>query len=687
VKARDVLAASEVGRFLLARDPHHRPNTGNGVVSFKGLQQFLMGTVNNGSIAISNEDDRLRLNQFAGFIQDDWRVRRTVTLNLGLRYEYDGRPYEVLGNYEGNFYPNVNPATTSALGQAGGPFPPLYNPDRRDFAPRFGIAWDVQGNGKTVVRAGAGLVYSFDVLGSLIDLIAFGGNVPSIGVNNSGKLVNIFPSDVPVLPGSSISPNWNLTGPVFPVLPVTINGVQYTGATCTYPGEPNGAGFLTTSTATQCPTNAATNPNFHTPYIGEWNLDIQRAITNNLTLEVSYVGNHGSEASRIDINQAPLGWGWNGPTTGIPASLGGPLPGGESVATYCLAQGAGAATCLANAQAGKGTSGAAYIASYTTGAPYFSEFPYLSNIDQTGNLDYSNYNGLQVTVTERPTHGLTFLAGYTFAHALDVASSNSATNDATDARQLGLNYGNGNNDVRQRFTLSTTYALPGIKFPAQMLQGWSVSAIVSMFSGQPWGASDATDDFLGTNELNNSAGANFQPWNYSGKPSAFTTVTHNEIPCFGSMTGCSAFPGGTPPAACVTAAEAPYAGNPTNQALALDALTNLGCYMENGGILTPPAYGTIGDAPKNFFRGPAYYNVDFSVAKIWKIRERYSATFRIEFFNLFNRADFTTPTGTDPAAGGNFGCTCTTPDGAGFTNAVLGSGAAREAQLGLKLAF
>jgi hypothetical protein len=59
----------------------------------------------------------------------------------------------------------------------------------------------------------------------------------------------------------------------------------------------------------------------------------------------------------------------------------------------------------------------------------------------------------------------------------------------------------------------------------------------------------------------------------------------------------------------------------------------------------------------------------------------------MEFFNLFNRADFTTPAATDPAAGGQFGCTCATPDELGFTNAVLGAGAARAAQLGLKLTF
>lgn len=683
------------GEYLRQIEDNQQYNDGNGAVSFSSLQNFLTGTVKNGSILLGNADTWVRMNLFAGFVQDDWRVTKKVTLNLGLRYEYDGPPTEKLGNYIGQFYPNVNPATTSALGQAGGPFPTLFHPDKADFAPRFGVAWDVQGNGKTVVRAGAGLIYSFDSPGSILDLVPFGANVPYAGVNNSGTLANLFSPETPTLTASQM--HWNTannlsTGQtIFPNnLATTINGVSYTGPTCTYPGEPSGPGtFLSFTSATQCGSNAVTASNFHTPKVAEWNLDIQRAITNNLTIEVAYVGNHGWAPSRDDINQAPLGWGWNGPTSGIPSSMGGPLPGGESVATYCLNQGAAAAGCLASAENGKAnsTEGVAYIASYITGAPYFSSFPYLSNIDQTANLDYSNYNGLQVTVTERPVHGLTFLLGYTLSHALDIASTDSVGNEATDSAHPNLNYGTSANDARHRFSLAATYAVPGIKVPAQMLQGWSVSTVLRMSSGLPWGANDATNDFLGTNELNNSFANNFQPWNYSGKPSAFTTVTHGEIPCFGTMTGCTAFQGGVPPAVCVAAAQAPYAGNATLQQLALDALLNNGCYVENGGILTPPAYGTIGDAPKNIFRGPAFYNVDLSVAKLWKIKERYTATFRMEFFNLFNRADFTTPAATDPAAGGQFGCTCATPDELGFTNAVLGAGAARAAQLGLKLSW
>jgi len=111
--------------------------------------------------------------------------------------------------------------------------------------------------------------------------------------------------------------------------------------------------------------------------------------------------------------------------------------------------------------------------------------------------------------------------------------------------------------------------------------------------------------------------------------------------------------------------------------------------VQNGGVLTPPAYGTLGDAGRGIFRGAPYYNVDFSVAKLWKFKERYSAQLRFEFFNLFNRADFAianSTSNTDPSKGltGQFGCACSTPDS---QNAVLGSGGPRHVQFALKLAF
>jgi hypothetical protein len=125
-------------------------------------------------------------------------------------------------------------------------------------------------------------------------------------------------------------------------------------------------------------------------------------------------------------------------------------------------------------------------------------------------------------------------------------------------------------------------------------------------------------------------------------------------------------------------------------ALADAALANYGCYAQGGGFLTPPALGTVGNAGRNRFRAPNYYNVDMSIGKEWKFKERYSAQFRAEFFNLFNRADFALPaansSGLDPGAASQFGCACATADVQG-NNPVLGSGGPRHIQFGLKLLF
>jgi hypothetical protein len=395
--------------------------------------------------------------------------------------------------------------------------------------------------------------------------------------------------------------------------------------------------------------------------VAEWNLDIQRAINRNLTVDVAYVGNHGfAEGTELDINQAPIGAGY--------------APGGTFNAAACIASPAANCTPDPNLEA--------------QGQPYFTKFRYLSNIIQAGNQDFSSYNALQVTVNERASHGLTFLAGYTYSHALDMESSSSISQQLfpVDALDPRLSYGPTNSDIRHRLTFAPTYAIPGMKSPGQMLQGWSVSGILTLQGGLPWSPVDQTNDLTGDNEVN-AGGA--QTWNYTGPRSAFTAGP-NPIPCFGNLPNC------TPavPQSCMTAAQAPYAGNVQLQGLALAALTNLGCYVQNGGILTPPAYGTIGNASRNLFRVEPYYNVDFNVAKEWRFKERYSAQFRIEFFNLFNRADFAIPTSTvgiDPNSGfGAFGVSSTTPDAAtsgGGSNSVLGSGGPRHIQFGLKLAF
>ena len=630
--------------FLLGIADNDPYNFGNGAVAFKTLANFLAGTVQNGTLLVGDPTSVSRTRSYAAFVQDDWRVNHKVTLNLGLRYEYDGRPSE-RHNYIGNFNPDANPLTTPAVTQVGGGgFPPMWKANRRNFAPRVGVAWDVRGNGKTVVRAGASIFYNAALLGETVDLNPFGANFPSIGLNNSGTDINAHtPSQLNLDPTQV---GWNLAGPVFPAnTSVVISGQKYVGTSCTYPGEPGlPAGYV----PTPCSLIAALDQNYRIPWTAEWNLDLQRAITNHLTLEVAYVGNHGREASKEDINQPPIGAGWT-----------------PAVVTACRNS---AAACAPDTFA------------EAAAAPY-ARFPYLQNINQIGNLDRSNYNSLQVTVTERASHGLTFLLGYTYSHALDMLSGGSFDNGISgDISNPNFLYANSDSDSRHRFTLSTTYNVPGIKSPLQMLQGWSISPILALYSATPWTADDLSTDITGTGALNN-ASTPFQFWNFTGPHSAFNSAP---VPIT-QLKGAAAL------AACQSAAQAPYAGNAQLSALALASLTNLGCYSQNGGILTPPAYGTVGNAGRNIFRGQPYRNVDLSIAKDWKFKERFGAQFRMEFFNLFNRADFANPvafkTGTDPSAGGTFGCGCSTPDATGFTNSVLGSGAARSIQLGLKLTY
>jgi len=636
-----------------------------GQVTFSNLVNYLRGSANTATILVGDVEQQIVAHWQGFFFQDDWRVTSRVTLNWGLRYEYIGSPFE-RHNYTGVFTPDVDPATTPAIQRAGPglPIEKLYEPQRTDFAPRLGVAWDVRGDGRTSVRASLGVYRAPQSMKSFIDTVQFGSSFPDIGVNNSGTDANFHtPNTISArctTPGQcngtaayipSAILNWNTTGPIWPTNSTrTINGQTYTGPVCS-----------SIASSLNCAVPGV-DPHFRDPYSVQWNLSVQRSLTNNVSLEVSYVGNHGvNEQTSLDINKPPRGAGW----------------AGAPIAT-CLASRPLYNTCTPS------------TAQINAGMPYKTKFPYLSQIGYITNGAFSNYNGLHVTLQARRYHGLSALTGYTYAHALSIGDSATVSGvGTTDPRLIREGYGNSAGDLRHRFTFSPTYDLPGMKSFGQLLEGWSMSGVVVMQQGKPWGASGGAWDGQGNGV--SSAGS----WNFTGPTSAFT-VTSDPIPCFGIYSGCTPYPvvGGVPqlPEQCVTAAQLPYVGNAQLQELALATLTISGCYVRGGGILTPPAYGTNGNA-KNIFRGQPYYNVDFSVAKDFKVMERYSAEFRVQFFNFFNTPHFagsggggTTVVngGVTQGVGGGFGYGTTTPDGG---NPVLGSGGPRHLQFGLKLTF
>src|SRR5258708_936901 len=177
------------------------------------------------------------------------------------------------------------------------------------------------------------------------------------------------------------------------------------------------------------------DPNLRRPYAGSWNLSLQHAFSNELSLQVAYVGTHGTGLIGLNDINAPLpGSGW--------------LTGAACDTPYTPAQ---IVTAAASSSA----------TCQNLKRPYFKKFPYLSNINYISNQNFSNYQGMQVTLTQRPWHGLSYLLGYTWSHALD--ESGGDWNNSTLPSNLfnvRADYGNANDDVRHRATLSLSYVLP-----------------------------------------------------------------------------------------------------------------------------------------------------------------------------------------------------------------------------------
>jgi len=592
---------------------------GRGKIKFVGggafpgstpLEDFLAGFPHVGIIQVGNAERRVNQWAYALFFQDDWRATPTLTLNMGLRYEYT-TPMREAHHLLGNFDPNIG------LIQEGlGGVNTVYNADPTDVSPRLGFAWN-PGGGKTVIRGGTSLIYSRIDLFSLLSQLGPTNNIttglaaiPTGASNGSGATL---------VPGGTID-----TGLVFlvPLTPANFNpGPVFAGATP-----------LICNAGSPCPIMGV-DRNLHNPSVITWTLGVQHAFTSNLTLEVAYVGNHGRNLLGIrDLNQPPVGAGY-GPGCVVPLAPPG-NPGCEAAAF-----------------------------------PFATKFPFLLNINSMSNQDESNYNGLQFTATTRNFHGLSFVAGYTFAHAIDDASNDIFAFQPQDSTHPGLEYGNSDYDIRHRFTLAMTYALPGIKSFGQLLQGWNVTSIVTLQGGQPWYASDIDDDLSGTGEFNDR-------WDFFGDPADFSSGPQS-IPFF-------AFGNPNMPAACTAHAAAIGA---------MASLQALGCYAKGNSVMIPPPLGTFGTLGRNVFRASGFYDWDASIFKDWKFTERLTAQFRAEFFNVLNHPIFANPYGgtngfafNDAGSPSTFGCGCATADVAA-SNPVLGSGGNRAIQLGLKLIF
>ncbi len=604
---------------------------GRGRIKFADLESFLSGTPTNATFLAGDPTRNITQWLYAGYAQDDWRVTPRVTINLGFRYEYQAVPSDSK-NLLGNFEPGIG------LEQVGKNISSIYKGDHKNFSPRFGVAWDVTGKGTTIVRLGGSILY---------DLLSMSTFMSQQNTQNTVTLgLGTVPAGATIITCSTSCQTTTgvrvVTNPVGNLVTtgVTIPGPSLTWkdqTTAIYPSSVTGLvqcgdGNTPLGSATADPgpcDTFAMNRNFRTPYVENWTLGIQHAFSGKLGLDVTYVGNHAVKLPGVvDLNQPDL----------------------------------------------------------ATGAlPFASQFPYLGFINYLSNFYGSTYNGLQTTLTARNYHGLDFVVGYTYSHALDDLSSNWVAFLPQDSAHPLLDHASGDEDIRHRFTLSVTYSLPEKKTKSQLLEGWQLNTIITLQSGQPWNVNDQGNNFSGTNELSDR-------WNFFGNPSDFKSIGPNGIPCFGSG-GSGACSGVIPPACLTAAAKVGPA--------AVTSLTdpNIGtnyCYMVGNSVLIPNGIGQFGTMGRNIFRDTGFHNVDLSVSKSFKFGERMKAQFRVETFNIFNHPNFANPNGAtsgygqnataDPSQAGAFGCGCSTPDNASF-NPVLGSGSNRAIQLGLKFIF
>jgi Carboxypeptidase regulatory-like domain/TonB dependent receptor-like, beta-barrel len=529
-------------------------NGGNAFDGSTALEDFLAGFPDRGDIFVGSSRRLVSMNSFGAFIQDEWRASPRLTVSFGVRYDLNGVIKEK-NNLLGNFDPEVG------LQQVGVNIDKPYERDSNNFAPRLGIVWDPWGKGKTVLRAGGGITYEIPILALFL-----GQN----GVNNATTPgLNVIPTGAT---GSNIAGsiaaaattqrtglNWTAAGPIFNV-----------GINC----DPNQGG-------TPCDI-LGVDHNLRTPYVFNWNVNIQQALWSEASIQVGYVGSKGTKLYGIrDINQ-------------VNPALD---DGGEQV-----------------------------------GRPFNSRFPFLGYINFIENSYRSDYQGLQVTMTQRLFHGLNYVMGYTWSHSIDYASLQRAA-QPQDSFNQRAERGNSDLDIRQRFTLALTYDLPSKKSWGQLLEGWQLNSIVTLQGGTPFGAVDFENDTSLTGEFSDR-------WNVIAPPSS--------IPNF-STTG-------------------PV---PVEQ------------------VLSQPEFGNFGDGGRNTFRAPGYHDWDFSAVKTWRLTERVNMQFRAEFFNVLNHPNFANPGilfNNDLGFLDSFGLVTATPDVAG-ANPVIGTGGPRNIQLGLKLKF
>jgi hypothetical protein len=427
-RKRENAAGPNAGSFTFAGTPAPA-----GTPTFaQSWANFLLGNVASFTQTSVDLTPDLKMNGLEFYLQDDWRIRPRLTLNLGIRYSNFFQPYEandVLSNFDPASWnpsqaPEINPATGLIVPNTGNPLNGLIfaegrvpqgglkspygrkvgSEDNNNFAPRVGLAWDVFGTGQTALRAGYGMFYDT-------------------------QLIGIYQQNITTNP---------------PVLNTNIVNTRF---------ENPSSGTVQVSAS---PLSLRGTPvDYKTPYSQQWSLDIQQQLAPDFLVTVGYVGSKGTNLlGIIDINQAPAG----------AAAAAGIVPAPTATnAGYITA------TQVARVNALRPYRGFAAI---NVIRPWFN----------------SNYNSLQVSAQKRFQGGSLINLAYTWSKALTDNGSD-RSNAPQNTYAWDQEYGLSPLDRRHVLTIAYVYELPFLRAQegaiGRILGGWQVSGVTYWQTGTP----------------------------------------------------------------------------------------------------------------------------------------------------------------------------------------------------------
>ena len=541
-----------------------------------------------------------RAREYNFYFQDDWRISRKLTVNLGVRYEYNSVPFDLSGMQVVPDKPLNSPAGDVALLPAGpGTGRTWYNNDLNNFAPAVGFAWSPFPDNKTSIRGGYRMAYN--------RLVNWALNV--VEQNQPGTTRT-----------SILRPNSSASATNPPSIRASDAAVQ------TLVGQ-LGDGIVGQPVQRVPPSDRSStpllfDPNLRTPFVHQWNFSIQRQILRDTVLEVAYVGNKGTHMFRMmNANQAVITpdfissfrtaqqGGRTGPVGALLATYGSSVP--SSVTTAFANNDLGSFITTVDTGAFNSVAGGRLVAA-GLGQGYFRN-PQFAAAGLACSCTDTSYNALQVSVNRRFSRGLLLQTNYTFGKSLDDISDD--TDGAgtgllipADSNNRRLDRGRSNFDIRHQFRAGVVYELPfGKGKPwlqtgvlSYVVGGWSTNTIVDWSSGYPFTVS-------------------------SGRSTYYPGFTTN-----------AAFTG-----------DPTAVGNVVKSGSAVNYLTD----AEKAQFSTP-AVASFG-AGRNIFTGPGFFQTDFALHKAFPIKERAKFELRGEAFNVFNNANFSNPNVT--ATSGSFG--------------------------------